>query len=1445
MPEENQLNINSANIGLNLNSTLSQFKKGQLSFALNATVEGFDGNSVNYQNELGNDECFDFPSGYKVLGKHPIYELDYTIFFLVNPVLGISEIGKATGCKYEKIVSSTELGFDINYPIRDVVHRITNCSVEIYWDESNNRMRYMDLNNIPLDSNGQLIVNQLSVQPNFSIPEIKATAVTNGGSLVAGVYEFAIQYANANGEAYTSFYSIIDPVPIFDVSKIGLDFNYVVGQAIKVDIKNIDTSGIYEYFNLAVIKTINNVPTPELVGTYKIDKSTQIVTYSGQTVATAISLSIKDIFQKYPVYDSADDLTTVGDILIHTGVVEHPRLNYQDIASKIHPQWMSYRIPSSKGYSDPLVAANFRSAMRDEIYPYELVFLLTNGKQTDSFPMYGRDSISSDRVMVMNDDVIGSDSVPTWKVYNTASITGFEPEWNLSNKGNDYEGPYEYGEFAYVESTDTYPNIPLVYGSLAGKPIRHFKYPDNRVSNIHDDSGNIYPIGMKINVDELKQAIATSGLTLDQQKEIVGFKVVRGDRANNKSIVAKGLLFNVGKYTRDTSTYFFPNYPLNDLRTDPFLDNTFYDDDSKRRFTMHSPDTSFYQPFLGNVLKFETVEYGVTDSDFQQVKGEAKQKLFTTGLYLTSAALSIGIGFLSATIGLSTQVFNGVAAMATYQTLTDLFQKIAPRINYAYQLNSVGKYEKSKPIDNNGNKQRKLDIANYAISGVFSNGDTHLLNNFHRESSVYLRATKDVPYPHQAVQGVNPDNSRYTLGCDNVGEVQHRDVSAYYATIKNNVENQYGQIGDYTVVDTGAQYFFRDDKKYVTIFGGDTFINRFALKRKLPFFTDNRVGAGNDADVFYNEIVNVGSAKYWFSNDSNAGNTWLGAMFGTPTTNLDCQQSQFIYKTGKMYLFAYGIPYFFCESQVNVDFRQAYNGKEGDFFPHVSTGIPDDWLQEETVSIAFDNTYTYNKSYSKQNSENYFSHLPLDWTAETCRYVYPFKSIYSEPRLDTPNTGQRNNWLIYKPISYFDFPQNYGRLISLDGIEDRAILARFENKSLFYNNLLTVETSLDVAAYLGNNKFFKGAPPMDVVNGDTDQGYVGTQNKMLVKTQFGNITVDTKRGQIFVLNSNQATDITSEKFFVNRFFGNELPFKIIRHFPDCPVDNSFNGIGIHGVYDSKFKRVIITKLDYEPVVKGLTFNNGKFYDKEIPVELTDKNYFCNKSFTVSFDFRNLSWISFHSYLPNFYVGWSNSFYSGLNIATPSLWKHLDNIQNLNNFYGEICPYILEYPYAFQFRDEILQNIKDYTKVLKYNEDGTYIETDNIYFNKAILSNSQQCSGILELVAKPKNNLSEYGKYPIYNLDSKTVIYTKSDNFYNYNTFWSMIKDKSQPIFINTCENLSVGKQLNQDNMDYSKRSFKKEPLRAKELKVRHILDSRSDVSIVSQFIVAPTTISYK
>lgn len=204
------------------------------------------------------------------------------------------------------------------------------------------------------------------------------------------------------------------------------------------------------------------------------------------------------------------------------------------------------------------------------------------------------------------------------------------------------------------------------------------------------------------------------------------------------------------------------------------------------------------------------------------------------------------------------------------------------------------------------------------------------------------------------------------------------------------------------------------------------------------------------------------------------------------------------------------------------------------------------------------------------------------------------------------------------------------------------------------------------------------------------------------------------------------------------------------------------------------------------------------------------------------------------------------------INTSSIWRHLTDPTLYNNFYGCIAPYILEYPFAYQYYDEIVQNVKDYTKVYKYLpstqgifDDNRKVETDTDYFNKSVIYNDQQSSGILTLVSKPINNMKEYMKYPIFGSDTKTITFTKSDNFYQYNTFWSIVKDKTAPLFLTSCESMSIDKEVNQANMDYSTRSFRKDTIRAKDLKVRQILDNRSDIHLVSQFIIVPAQISYK
>jgi len=273
------INYNAAQTGIDMDRTLGQIAKGKLTYALNANVENFDANSVNYQNEEGNEFCLEFPSGYTLIGKHYIQEKAKHIFFLVNSSTGDSQIGYMVNndCVYHSLLTAECLSFDINYPIHKAVHRITNCTTEIYWTDGLNPRRFLDIENVPTTGD---ICNKLNVQPDFNIPQLSVIEVTTGGELTAGTYQFAIQYSDSQGFGYTSYYSVTNPTPIANPDITSAEFNYPVNNSIRLNISNLETGGYYEYYNLAVIKTVNGITSVELVGTYLINSTSDQVTYT-------------------------------------------------------------------------------------------------------------------------------------------------------------------------------------------------------------------------------------------------------------------------------------------------------------------------------------------------------------------------------------------------------------------------------------------------------------------------------------------------------------------------------------------------------------------------------------------------------------------------------------------------------------------------------------------------------------------------------------------------------------------------------------------------------------------------------------------------------------------------------------------------------------------------------------------------------------------------------------------------------------------------------------------------------------------------------------------------------------------------------------------------------------------------------------------------------------
>ena len=120
----------------------------------------------------------------------------------------------------------------------------------------------------------------------------------------------------------------------------------------------------------------------------------------------------------------------------------------------------------------------------------------------------------------------------------------------------------------------------------------------------------------------LIQAQLKIKLELNLIPGIVGYEILRGSREGNKSIFAKGLinnmrLFNANGGLGQFEAALYPNYPYNDLSPDRYLSGTDtrhssflnanaayltgdnpYSGVLRNKFTFHSPETNFRNPFL-------------------------------------------------------------------------------------------------------------------------------------------------------------------------------------------------------------------------------------------------------------------------------------------------------------------------------------------------------------------------------------------------------------------------------------------------------------------------------------------------------------------------------------------------------------------------------------------------------------------------------------------------------------------------------------------------------------------------------------------------------------------------------------------------------------------------------------------------------------------------------
>lgn len=1618
---DNKINQNIA--GLNLDSVNYQIKENMITFALNANIQSHDGNSTTYTNEPSNQVCVDFTSqfpGFKIVGVLSITEQSKLLVFLAHPD-GRSVIGEVInlskdcnqlvksetdcGCISGTVVSSTVesevgvsldtccnfsiimndtcpngkccLGLSPDYPVF-AEYRLDNCKTKVYFIGKNITPKYFCLEEpfgndqcgVPI-ADLATACDRLNLFPDFCQAIIYPTSVDSGGRLKGGVYSFSIAYSDENGKELTDYIDFCNPLPIFERA-ITEQTEYETSKSIRVAIEH--TTTLFDYFNLVVAENINEVTTYHLVGTYKVNLSTQkdSLTYSGDYSSTFSSIVP---LIRSPHYSNAGIIEKQTDILMLADLTETPKYNFQLLANEVELRWETVEMPvdGKFDYSNPEIAYFFRTYQRDEVYPFGIKFKLQNGKYTDVFHIPGRTATipeittipkttNNDSFVVDNDCILVRDPY-RWEVYNTAD-SGYVPPNNTPTKQEEQYSckilTSKSGKFAYWESTETYPCYETVWGSLAGQPIRFHKFPDSAVNHIHaDDKDLIYPIGVRIDETKLEALLQiayipdplnTQGNNLIPVKGLIcGYELVRGNRVNNKSVIAKGLVYDVGSFQDIDSgkKVYYPNYPYNDLGEDFFIKigSSWYDkgergvsDDDmsihngfsntmifgSQRFTFHSPDTHFQLPKIGTEIKLETLEYGKVQGHFVPVLDHPKYKIAGKGTNILAASIAGILSYITENEAVSdatvppvkrgaAKYINDISQIITNTTLLkDIIEKSLSYQELAWQYNSIGKYNRYASIPNTGDKRRALDIALYANDKIVELNDDAPLHNRLRETSVYLKATGAFVRHHPSIV----DTTRRTItqfGIENdPSTVVESDTRAYYTSIKRNFPNQYGPIENIRYVSTGysAKFYlgangvYTLERKYYPAFGGDTYINKFALKRKHSFFTRNLANLPAKVDNVpfdYWLYPNLGYPTFYTGSSSDpitgaditlsllgfaggialtnaavldgitsiagntlamvsqiAGNVILAEAFASvlndfvPKINLDDSNSALsIDRRGFFYTASYGIPIFYVESDINIDLRHGRNELEENFYPNVGDGIPDDWLHEVNVPIKYDNFYSYNATYSAQNLS---PNLPyrLKYPELGCLAYHQNRVIYSDPA----NTSNyiSDAWRAFRPGNVYDFPKQGGRLIDLNAGEDERIYARFENATKVYNSRITLDNTSPYQLEIGSAEMFK-QKPVDLRK--TDLGYTGTQHKAYVTCEYGTFWVDAKRGHIYQISWQGFNEIKTDNNF--NWFKNNLPFQIIKDFPTVDIDNPQTGLGIVMGWDERYERVFITKLDYrvrKDLAGTVTFEDRKFYYQDgtifTEVQLTNSTYFENKSWTVAYSPKLKNFISFYSFLPNFFIPLLGHFQTIINTsAGATTWNHNLSIFTYQTYYGTLYPYILEYntnlfPQVSTVNSiTLMQDIQEYYSDYEYYSLSTANKNNLANFTKAIIYNKEQSSGIIKLIPEEFGNTRQKITYPRMTTTGIEALISRREQLYTFNGFWNVAaQGNGQPLWSTQWGDLvtqyPIDKVPNTKSVRPVAVSYQKNKIKSDFAKVRLIQDAYSRFKFINTIQITQT-----
>ena len=547
-----------------------------------------------------------------------------------------------------------------------------------------------------------------------------------------------------------------------------------------------------------------------------------------------------------------------------------------------------------------------------------------------------------------------------------------------------------------------------------------------------------------------------------------------------------------------------------------------------------------------------------------------------------------------------------------------------------------------------------------------------------------------------------------------------------------------------------------------------------------------------------------------FSDYGNADEVAFG-------TGFNASKFRFALKNAYFYLFNSSIRDFYVESEINLAYRDWDNEPSRRHYDDYSYTDLNEMFDTQIIKIG--NYYKYDYSLSNTSLfSNFISWGKMQETyynpyvSETCYVSLPNRIIYSMPA----STSPKDTWDVFLTNDYQDYNN---QPVNIKSINKTGFAILFKDGSpLLYAGQDALQTELNTKVILGDGGLF-ATPPQSVTNTELANQYGACQNKFsAANTPFGLFWMSQSQGKIFTIS--QGLDEISNNG-MKWWFSWYLPYRLTVDFPNFElIDNPVTGIGCQTVYDNDDQIIYFSKKDYKLKADApteLVYAHGGIFHPVINgkaatdnIYLGDPLYFDNCSWTISYDPKQKYWVSFHDWHPDLVMTAPIDFYT---TKGSGIWRHNLRSDDYCNFYGTYYPFEIDYIAQTGQLVNTTRNIEYIMEAYKFAPNGMdsyHVLDEN--FDHAIIYNSEQVSGMLNLFLKPKEDPFAMLNYPVINPASIDILFSKEEQKYRFNQFWDITRDRGeyttggvlvqQPIW-NTEENGYI-RNLNPNNLDYIK-----------------------------------------